>query len=77
MMIWRILVNGLLPDSSQILSFGIGGIKKKTLHLSPNRFRFSHSGRRIKRESGVNPEQSRCCEAPFQHPETTIATGLL
>ena len=24
---------------------------------------------RIKRESGENPGQSRCCEAPFQHPE--------
>ena len=46
------------------------------LSLFPNRFRIYHSGMWIKRESGVNPGQSRCCEAPFQHPETTFATGL-
>ena len=30
----------------------------------PNRFRTDVSAVRIKRESGVNPGQSRCCEAP-------------
>ena len=39
--------------------------KKKSLHLPPNRFCISRSGIWIKRESGVNPGQSRCCEAPF------------
>ena len=34
------------------------------LSLFPNRFRIYHSGMWIKRESGVNPGQSRCCEAP-------------
>ena len=34
------------------------------LSLFPNRFRIDHSGMWIKRESGVNPGQSRCCEAP-------------
>ena len=33
------------------------------LSLFPNRFRIYHSGMWIKRESGVNPGQSRCCEA--------------
>ena len=28
----------------------------------------------IKRESGVNPGQSRCCEAPFNILKTTNAT---
>ena len=32
------------------------------LSLFPNRFRIYHSGMWIKRESGVNPGQSRCCE---------------
>ena len=32
----------------------------------PNWFRFAQPGLRIKRESGVIPEQSRCCEALFQ-----------
>ena len=35
------------------------------LSLFSNRFRIYHSGMWIKRESGVNPGQSRCCEAPF------------
>ena len=39
--------------------------QKKSLHLPPNRFCISRSGIWIKRESGVNPGQSRCCEAPF------------
>ena len=34
------------------------------LSLFSNRFRIYHSGMWIKRESGVNPGQSRCCEAP-------------
>ena len=35
------------------------------LYLSPpNRFRTDVSAVRIKREPGVNPGQSRCCEAP-------------
>ena len=34
------------------------------LSLFPNRFRIHHSGMWIKRESGVNPGKSRCCEAP-------------
>ena len=29
------------------------------------------SRQRMKRESGANPEQSRCCEAPFNSPEIT------
>ena len=33
------------------------------LSLFPNRFRIYHSGMWIKRESGANPGQSRCCEA--------------
>jgi hypothetical protein len=30
----------------------------------------------IKRESGVNPGQSRCCEALFKNLENTFATGF-
>ena len=32
--------------------------------FAPNWFRMNISFIRIKRESGVNPGQSRCCEAP-------------
>jgi hypothetical protein len=32
---------------------------------------------RIKRESGENPEQSRCCEAPINILKYLVATGLL
>ena len=32
---------------------------------------------RIKRESGENPGQSRCCEAPFQHPENYFCHWLM
>ncbi len=35
-----------------------------SLSLSPNWFRADVSAVRIKRESGANPGQSRCCEAP-------------
>ena len=38
------------------------------LSLFSNRFRIYHSGMWIKRESGVNPGQSRCCEAPKNIP---------
>ena len=31
----------------------------------------------IKRESGVNPEQSCCCEPPFNFSETSIATDVV
>lgn len=31
---------------------------------------------RIKRESGANPEQSRCCEAPINILKYLVATGL-
>ena len=44
-------------------------INFKNLSLPRNRFRGRFSVVRIKRESGENPGQSRCCEAPFQHPE--------
>ena len=40
-------------------------IMKKSGPLRPNWFRSSRSGIRIKREPGVNPGQSRCCEAPL------------
>ena len=33
--------------------------------FAPNWFRMNISVIWIKRESGVNPGQSRCCEAPF------------
>ena len=33
--------------------------------FAPNWFRMNISFIWIKRESGVNPGQSRCCEAPF------------
>ena len=46
------------------------------LSLFPNRFRIYHSGMWIKRESGVNPGQSRCCEAPSEFPITTVATEI-
>lgn len=36
----------------------------------------SRIGYRIKRESGVNPGQSRCCEAPFNILINTFATDL-
>ena len=39
-------------------------VTENMLSLFPNRFRIYHSGMWIKRESGVNPGQSRCCEAP-------------
>lgn len=39
--------------------------KKNSLPLCPNWFRNAHSGIRIKRESGENPVQSRCCETPL------------
>ena len=47
------------------------------LSLFPNRFRIYHSGMWIKRESGVNPGQSRCCEAPNEHLETTLSPLVL
>ena len=40
-------------------------INFKNLSLPRNRFRGRFSVVRIKRESGENPGQSRCCEAPF------------
>jgi len=32
---------------------------------------------RIKRESGANPGQSRCCDAPWTFWKSTITTGHL
>ena len=42
--------------------------------FAPNWFRMNISVIWIKRESGVNPGQSRCCEAPFNILKTTYAT---
>ena len=42
----------------------------KIHYLCPELVSDSLSAIRIKRESGVNPGQSRCCEALFQHSET-------
>ena len=36
-----------------------------SIHLHRNGSVFSVPEIQIKRESGVNPGQSRCCEAPF------------
>ena len=44
------------------------------LSLFPNRFRIYHSGMWIKRESGVNPGQSRCCETLFNFLIFTFTT---
>jgi len=62
----------LARKSSQVALKYRGGsilINFKNLSLPRNRFRGRFSVVRIKRESGENPGQSRCCEAPFQHPE--------
>jgi len=44
------------------------------VYLPPEWFCFVRSGKQMKRESGANPEQSRCCEAPSKRPEHTLAT---
>ena len=62
----------LARKSSQVALKYRGGsilINFKNLSLPRNRFRGRFSVVRIKRESGENPGQSRCCEAPFQPPE--------
>lgn len=45
-----------------------------SIYLHRNGSAFSVPGMQIKRESGVNPGQSRCCEAPFNILKTTYAT---
>lgn len=62
----------LARKSSQVALKYRGGsilINFKNLSLPRNRFRGRFSVVRIKRESGENPGQSRCCEAPrrFEH----------
>ena len=42
--------------------------------FTPNWFRMNYSIIRIKRESGVNPGQSRCCETPFNFLIFTFTT---
>ena len=70
----------LARKSSQVALKYRGGsilINFKNLSLPRNRFRGRFSVVRIKRESGENPGQSRCCEAPFQHPENYFCHWLM
>jgi hypothetical protein len=53
--------------------------KKKLLPLSPKFWwRFSHSRTTLKRESGANPEQTRCCklqQKPLRNTQATAPKG--
>ena len=40
-------------------------------------WRFRHSMRELKRESGENPEQSRCCKFQFKDSHKTYTTGII
>lgn len=44
--------------------------------FAPNWFRMNISVIWIKRESGVNPGQSRCCETPIKFPIRTYCHCL-
>ncbi len=77
--------NVVLCAVSSYVSASFGGTRKKymkndpdmtnfSIHLHRNGSVFSVPGIQIKRESGVNPGQSRCCEAPFNILKTTYAT---
>jgi len=40
-------------------------------------WRFHHSVKALKRESGENPEQSRCCNSLFKNSHKTYTTGII